>query len=78
MKNNEETTKEAIGIMNEIDKIVLIKNSGKREAELKKLKDKAMKYSLSTVCEKRELEFPLTNKNFRWFSIAKTAIFPKF
>lgn len=78
MKNNEERTKEAIGIMNEIDKIVLIKNSGKREAELKKLKDKAMKYSLSTVCEKRELEFPLTNKNFRWFSIAKTAIFPKF
>lgn len=77
MKNNEERIKAAMEIMKEIDKIVLIENPERREAELKKLKDKTMQYSLSTVCEKSELEFPLTNKSFRWFSIVKTAIFPR-
>jgi len=77
MKNNEERIKVAMETMKEIDKIVLIQNPEERESELKKLKDKTMKYSLSTVCEKSELEFPLTNKSFRWFSIAKTALFPR-
>lgn len=77
MADNEDRIKTAIEIMQEIDKIVLIEDSGKRDSELKKLKDKTFQYSLSTVCEKSELEFPLTNKSFKWFSIAKTALFPK-
>ncbi|MCX6384211.1 MAG: hypothetical protein NTV16_06990 [Actinobacteria bacterium] len=77
MIDNEERIKTAIEIMQEIDKIVLIEDSGKRDYELKKLKDKTFEYSQSTVCEKSELEFPLTNKSFKWFSIAKMVLFPK-
>lgn len=77
MKNNEGRIRIAMEIMKEIDKIVLIEDSEKREAELKELKDKTMKYSLSTVCEKSELEFPLTNKSFKWLSIVRTALFPR-
>lgn len=77
MTDNEERIKTAIEIMQEIDKIVLIEDSEKRDYELKKLKDKTFEYSQSTVCEKSELEFPLTNKSFKWFSIAKMVLFPK-
>ena len=77
MSDNEERIKKALEIMKEIDNIILIKDETKRESELKKLKDKTFQYSLSTVCEKSELEFPLTNKSFNWFSIAKTVLFSK-
>lgn len=75
MEDNEARIKIALKIIKEIDRIVLLKDPQKKEAELNKLKDKTMQYSLSTVCEKKELEFPFTNRSFRWFSIAKTALF---
>lgn len=77
MNNNEERIKKALEILKEIDKILLIKNETLRENELKKLKDKTFEYSLSTVCEKSELEFPLSNKSFHWFSIIKFLLFSK-
>jgi len=78
MSENEERIKTALKIMAEIDDI--IKNSGPKELDLRLagLKDKMFEYSLSTVCEKSELEFPLTNKSFKWLSIIKAVLLPGF
>jgi hypothetical protein len=45
-----------------------------REARLGELGKETYKYSLSTVCEKKELEFPLSNKSFNWFEIIRTSL----
>jgi len=66
-----------LSIMEEIDDIMKIENKPSREKKLKDLKDKAYKYSLSTVCEKKELEFPLFSRSFNWIEIIKTT-FSKF
>jgi len=71
---NEERIKKAVEMMKEIDKIMLIKDEGIRESRLVQLKEKLYNYSISTVCEKKELEFPFSNKRFRWFKIFKTSI----
>jgi B12-binding domain/radical SAM domain protein len=75
MKENEERIMSAKRIMSEIDKIVEGDKDWIHSKDFENLKDKAMKYSLSTVCDKKELEFPLTKKNFKWFSIIKTVLF---
>ncbi|HEY5501637.1 MAG TPA: hypothetical protein VIK09_06605, partial [Candidatus Humimicrobiaceae bacterium] len=73
---NEARIKTALVIMKEIDDVV--KNSSPEDIEqgLAGLKEKMFKYSLSTVCEKSELQFPLTNKSFKWLSIIKAVLFP--
>ena len=76
MTENEARIKTALVIMKEIDDV--IKNSSPEDIEqgLAGLKEKMFKYSLSTVCEKSELQFPLTNKSFKWLSIIKAVLFP--
>ena len=74
MHANEERILKAIEIMKEIDGIMSLEDEGKRQEKLLELKDKTYAYSLSTVCEKKELEFPLSNRSFKWFEIFKTAI----
>jgi len=74
MADNEERTLKAVEIMKQIDEIMEIKDRGIRDRKLLELKDKTYSYSLSTVCEKKELEFPFSNKSFRWFGIFKNSI----
>jgi hypothetical protein len=62
--------------MHEIDAAVKASGPHEIEAKLAILKEKMLEYSLSTVCEKSELEFPLTNKSFKWLSIARAVLFP--
>jgi hypothetical protein len=73
MTGNENRTVEAVKIMKQIDGIMAINDENTRNEKLMELKDKTYKYSLSTVCEKKELEFPLSNKGFRWFEIFKAS-----
>ena len=73
MAENEERTLKAVEIMKKIDEIMEIKDRGTRDKKLLELKDKTYSYSLSTVCEKKELEFPFSNKSFRWFEIFKNS-----
>ncbi|MBM3704975.1 MAG: TIGR04190 family B12-binding domain/radical SAM domain protein [Actinobacteria bacterium] len=68
---NEQRIKKAVEIMKEIDDIMLVKDASRREEKLMELKDKTYIYSLSTVCEKKELEFPFSSRNFKWFEIIK-------
>jgi len=71
MRQNEQRIKTAVMIMKEIDNIMLLKDNSEIEFKLEQLKDKTYRYSLSTVCEKKELEFPLSGKNFKWSEILK-------
>jgi B12-binding domain/radical SAM domain protein len=73
MTGNENRTIEAVKIMKQIDGIMAINDENTRNEKLMELKDKTYNYSLSTVCEKKELEFPLSNKSFRWFEIFKAS-----
>ena len=62
MAANQERIIRARKVMAEIDNIMKIKDKTSREEKLKDLKEKTYKYSLSTVCEKKELEFPLFSR----------------
>ncbi len=75
MIENEKRILAAKEIMSEIDRIASEDKNFKNSENIKYIRDKAMKYSLSTVCDKKELEFPFTKKSFRWAAIAKTALF---
>ena len=74
MQDNKIRTERAIQIMKRIDEIMKIGDKDLRESKLGGLGKETYKYSLSTVCEKKELEFPLSNKSFNWFEIIKTSI----
>ena len=74
MKDNKARTERAVLIMRRIDEIMRIDDKQLREIKLGELGKETYKYSLSTVCEKKELEFPLSNKSFNWFEIIKTSI----
>ncbi len=74
MKENEDRIYKAMDIMKEIDSIMKIGDTGKREAKLAGLKEMTDKYSMSTVCEKRELEFPFSGKRFKWLKIIKSSL----
>ena len=77
MSENEARIKTALEIMKEIDDIVKNSNPEDKESRLAGLKEEMFKYSLSTVCEKSELKFPLSNKSFKWLSIIKAVLFPR-
>jgi len=77
MKDNENRIKVAKKIMSEIDEMIKNDKDVKDTKNIKELKDKAFKYSLSTVCDKRELEFPFSKRNFRWSHIIITVLFSK-
>jgi radical SAM superfamily enzyme YgiQ (UPF0313 family) len=72
MEANEERIIVAQRVMREIDAIMKENDIAIREDKLKALKEKTYKYSLSTVCEKKELEFPLFSSSFNWKEIIKT------
>jgi B12-binding domain/radical SAM domain protein len=74
MQDNKVRTDRAIQIMHRIDEIMKIDDKELREVKLGELGKETYKYSLSTVCEKKELEFPLSNKSFNWIEIIKTSI----
>ena len=57
-----------------IDYIMKNKDIASRKDRLKALKEKTYKYSLSTICEKKELEFPLFSRSFNWIEIIKTTL----
>ncbi len=77
MQDNKARTERAIQIMQRIDVIMKIDDKELREVKLGELGKETYKYSLSTVCEKKELEFPLSNKSFNWFEIIKTSLINK-
>ncbi|MCK5567925.1 MAG: hypothetical protein KAI62_08425, partial [Actinomycetia bacterium] len=72
MEINEERIMMARKVMAEIDSIMKIGDGDIRDQRLRQLKEKTYAYSMSTVCEKKELEFPLFNRRFNWFEIMKT------
>ncbi len=74
MVENEKRIKHAILTINKIDS-AMGESKGKRKEMLLKLKRETDKYSMSTVCEKKELEFPFFNRSFNWLKIIKEAIF---
>jgi B12-binding domain/radical SAM domain protein len=74
MEANEERILIAQRVMREIDAIMKEKDASIRQDKLKALKEKTYKYSLSTVCEKKELEFPLFSRSFNWKQIIKTTL----
>jgi B12-binding domain/radical SAM domain protein len=74
MEANEERIIIAQRVMREIDAIMKEADIDIREDKLKALKEKTYKYSLSTVCEKKELEFPLFSNSFNWKEIIKTTL----
>jgi hypothetical protein len=74
MEANEERIIIAQRVMREIDAIMKEEDIALRESKLKSLKEKTYKYSLSTVCEKKELEFPLFSSSFNWREIIKTTL----
>jgi len=69
---NEERIVKAKKVMAEIDNIMNTGDKDTSEEKLQQLKEKIHTYSMSTVCEKKELEFPLFNRRFNWFEIIKT------
>jgi len=69
---NEERIIKASEVMAEIDSIMDVSDKDIREKKLQQLKEKIYTYSMSTVCEKKELEFPLFNSRFNWFEIIKS------
>ncbi len=74
MAENEKRIYNALKTIDKIDKIMGKEGNGKQEI-LKELKQETEKYSMSTVCEKKELEFPLFNHRFNWPRIIKESIF---
>ena len=69
---NEERIIKASEVMAEVDSIMNTGDKDIREKKLQQLKEKVHTYSMSTVCEKKELEFPLFNRRFNWFEIIRT------
>ena len=67
----------AVGMMKEIDRIMTIPNAVKREAALESLSSGRLAlqhYSMSTICEKKELEWPTRFIRMNFFKILKTLL----
>ncbi len=73
---NEKRIKAALQIMQEIDEIMQISQEDLRDEKLNELKDKTYQYSVSTVCEKKELEFPMSARSFKWPQIILKTLRP--
>ncbi len=74
MQQNQNRILHAVETMEKIDRIMEEPDKHKRKAQLAALKKDTDRYSMSTVCEKKELEFPLFNRSFRWFHIIRDTI----
>jgi len=73
----EKRIEQAMELMSVIDEIMAIKDTATREVVLKELKEKVKGSSISTVCEKKELEWPVKRAyNFRITGILKTILRP--
>jgi len=67
----------AVGMMKEIDRIMTIPNAVEREAALESLSGGRLAlqhYSMSTICEKKELEWPTRFIRMNFFKILKTLL----
>jgi B12-binding domain/radical SAM domain protein len=67
----------AVGMMKEIDRIMSIPNAVEREAALESLsggRSALRHYSMSTICEKRELKWPTRFIRMNFFKILKTLL----
>jgi B12-binding domain/radical SAM domain protein len=67
----------AVGMMKEIDWIMTVPNAVEREAALESLsggRSALQHYSMSTICEKRELEWPTQFIRMNFFKILKTLL----
>lgn len=67
----------AVGMMKEIDRIMTTPNAVEREAALESLSGGRLalqQYSMSTICEKRELEWPTRFIRMNFFKILKTLL----
>jgi B12-binding domain/radical SAM domain protein len=74
MLENEKRIIKAEQTMEKIDEIMTLEDGKIKEQKLMELKEDTYKYSLSTVCEKKELEFPFSNRSFKWLEIVKTSL----
>ena len=67
----------AVGMMKEIDRIMTLPNAIEREAALESLSGGRLAlrhYSMSTICEKKELEWPTRFIRMNFFKILKTLL----
>jgi len=67
----------AVGMMKEIDRVMAIPNAIEREAALESLSAGRLglrDYSMSTICEKKELEWPTRFIRMNFFKILKTLL----
>jgi len=67
----------AVRMMKEIDRIMTIPNGVEREAALESLSGGRLalqRYSMSTICEKKELEWPTRFIRMNFFKILKTLL----
>ncbi len=67
----------AVGMMKEIDRMMAIPNAIEREAALESLSAGRLAlrhYSMSTICEKKELEWPTRFIRMNFFKILKTLL----
>jgi B12-binding domain/radical SAM domain protein len=67
----------AVGMMKEIDRIMTLPNAAEREAALESLLSGRLAlqhYSMSTICEKKELEWPTRFIRMNFFKILKTLL----
>ena len=67
----------AVGMMKEIDRIMALPNAIEREAALESLLGGRLalrQYSMSTICEKKELEWPTRFIRMNFFKILKTLL----
>lgn len=75
-EETEERVLRAVHIMREVDEITALDDEEEKKRQLALLKERVDGSSISTVCEKRELEWPIGRKmlNFRAFEILKIAL----
>ncbi len=73
----EERIERAVKMMEEIDRIISLSDEKSREKALKMIKSGTLSletYSMSTVCEKKELQWPTRFIRMNFFKIIKTLI----
>jgi len=73
-KKVEERIKSAIEMVERID-LIMKEEEIVREEKLKRLKPEIDQLSISTVCEKDEIKWPVGGKRFNYFAIIKDLLF---
>lgn len=64
----------AVALSAEIDRIMAITNLAERQARLHAIKPEVDEANLSTVCDKRELELPVSGVRFNLFEAARIVV----